>query len=179
MRITSISTSICNLLRQVPGIPFVSNVPPVLLSMTMAAGDYVQLLLLFVMQLLLLFVMYVDLEGLGSQSQRMNVQRIPPHICVHMRSCILEGGALPSCRGLTLTPTLSTDAGVDVAITRTPFATPLILTTLSGHPEVKAHCSCITYLQEFEHHDNSFFVAYCRSSRPKDRLHWMTDDTLS
>lgn len=27
-------------------------------------------------------------------------------------------------------------AGVDVAITRTPFATPLILTTLSGHPEV-------------------------------------------
>ena len=26
--------------------------------------------------------------------------------------------------------------GVDVAITRTPFATPLILTTLSGHPEV-------------------------------------------
>jgi hypothetical protein len=33
---------------------------------------------------------------------------------------------------------LSCLAGVDVAITRTPFATPLILTTLSGHPEVSS-----------------------------------------
>lgn len=99
MRTTNISTSICNLLRQVPGIPFVSTVPPVLLSMTMAAGDYVQL----GMQLLLLFVMSADLE---TQSQRMNVQRIPPNIYSNMRGCILEGGALPSCRGLTLTPTL-------------------------------------------------------------------------
>lgn len=58
MRTTTISTSICNSLRQVPGIPFVSTVPPVLLSMTMAAGDYVQR----GMQLLLLLVMSADLK---------------------------------------------------------------------------------------------------------------------
>lgn len=32
------------------------------------------------------------------------------------------------------------DAGVNTAITRTPFATSLILTALSGHPEVAVPC---------------------------------------
>jgi hypothetical protein len=39
--------------------------------------------------------------------------------------------------------------GVDVAITRTFFATTLILTTLSGHPEVMVPCLCASLVSLF------------------------------
>ncbi len=42
-----------------------------------------------------------------------------------------------------------TPAGVDVAITRTFFATTLILTTLSGHPEVMVPCLCASLVSLF------------------------------
>ena len=43
----------------------------------------------------------------------------------------------------------SASAGVDVAITRTFFATTLILTTLSGHPEVMVPCLCASLVSLF------------------------------
>lgn len=60
---------------------------------------------------------------------------------------------LPSCH-----------AGVDVAITRTPFATPLILTTLSGHPEVRNIA-----LLRWRDHDGLLVrpAHYDRQKRPK------------
>ena len=38
---------------------------------------------------------------------------------------------------------------MDVAITRTFFATTLILTTLSGHPEVMVPCLCASLVSLF------------------------------